>query len=159
MKKNIWVFLSPLLCIIISCFFNVAISATTPSNINNQLIEYLNQVLIKAGFSDPLRLYIVNITKTEIDKSPLTNDQEKERTFKRNLYIFLQMSAENCQSSDASDTVCRQFYLSNQFPNPWDYILSDKTLATFKQHHLYDHLTIKDITSTYCQLWPFCVAN
>jgi hypothetical protein len=132
---------------------------SSSKNQNTDLLLYLNQVLIDAGFSDDTRKYLMNIAHDQLTNINPQDLPAKTRLLKRNLYIFLNSMSQKCQSPAASDEVRKQYHLADLNPEPWNNILSSTVLAEFKAKHIFESLTVQDIKNcsfTFCQVWPFC---
>jgi hypothetical protein len=126
---------------------------------NVDLLAYLDQVLTQAGFSAPAKKYLLDLAKANLATVSAGDFAEKQRLLKRNLYIYLQATAEQCKSPAACDVIRREYHLAEQYQDPWDYILSPAVLQSFKKEHIFDTLTVDDIqhsSDKFCQIWPFC---
>jgi hypothetical protein len=136
-----------------------AVPPPSPLTQKTDLLLYLNQVLTDAGFSDETRKYLVEIARTQLNNINSADLADKTRTLKMNLYIFLKSMSLKCESPAASDEIRKQYYFADLNPEPWNEILSPKVLAAFKEKHIFENLSVKDIKNcnfTFCQVWPFC---
>jgi len=142
--------------------FSALSNNTHSATQKDELVIYLNEVLLEAGFSDNARNYLVENARVQIAKIRPMDQKAKMRLLQRNIYVFLNNMSEKYQTPASSKLMHEQYFIAEQHPQSWDYILSKDVLHLFKSNHIFDQLTVDDVKNVdakFCAVWPFCSDN
>ena len=125
---------------------------------NIDLSSYFDQLLSQIGFNNATQAYLLDLSRTQLQNIPEYDVPERTRQLRRNLAIFLQNITGRVNSPTKIGLAQEVFWTAQASPEPWDSVLSDRSLDLMRKNHIYTNLTTADIDALFkkvCPIWPF----
>jgi len=163
--------LAVVLCVAVSNSMAVPPAASLPGNAAvspaavSQTIDlsaYMDKMLQDAGFSPQLQAFLLGRASPQLKTVRASDLQYRARELKRNLSIFMSNLVDSIPSPSKQQKARDMFSKAELHPEPWEFIMSDTSLAFFKTNQIFSDLMPGDVTELFrkaCPIWPLCAEN